>query len=258
MNLAVNAQDAMPDGGRMTIEVGLTTLQAPMTDGNSEMAPGRYALLSVADTGHGMSAEVLEHLFTPFFTTKELGKGTGLGLATAYGIINQHGGTITVESEAGKGACFNIYLPIIESAVPEGVEQPKPVGGIQGTETVMVVEDNELVRTLTVKILEHLGYSVLSATSGSECLKLIETNAVQIDLLLTDIVMPEMNGRTLYEKLSARLPKVRVLFMSGYTGNLVGSQGVLDTKTAFIQKPFSVEALGRKVREVLGDVPHSG
>ncbi len=251
MNIAVNAQDAMPDGGRMTIKVDLVDLDQSIMRSNADLMPGLYAVLSVIDTGQGMTAAVREKLFTPFFTTKERGKGTGLGLATAYGIIKQHAGTIAIESESGKGACFKIFLPVFDTAVLPDIAPLKTEGSFNGTERIMVVEDNEMVRNLAVRILRHLGYSVVSARCGSECLEMLESNQMQVDLLLTDVVMPQMNGKMLYEKVSALRAGVRVLFMSGYAENLIGQHGMLDDGTLFIQKPFSVASLGKKVRSIL-------
>jgi len=241
----------MPDGGRMTIKVDLVDLDQSIMRSNADLMPGLYAVLSVIDTGQGMTAAVREKLFTPFFTTKERGKGTGLGLATAYGIIKQHAGTIAIESESGKGACFKIFLPVFDTAVLPDIAPLKTEGSFNGTERIMVVEDNEMVRNLAVRILRHLGYSVVSARCGSECLEMLESNQMQVDLLLTDVVMPQMNGKMLYEKVSALRAGVRVLFMSGYAENLIGQHGMLDDGTLFIQKPFSVASLGKKVRSIL-------
>ncbi len=252
MNLVVNAQDAMPQGGRIVIETAAVVLDQEYADSHADVLPGPYVQLTVSDTGCGMSDEVREQIFAPFFTTKEKGKGTGLGLATAYGIVKQHGGHIWVYSEPDQGTTFKIYLPAAEMAIaPQPVEAAEdeehtPTGG-----AVMVVEDNDMVRQLTVDVLNRRGYTVLEAASGAQCLELIKAHAGPLDLLLTDVVMPEMNGKALYKQAVQLRPGLKVLYMSGYTENVIASRGVLDQGVNFIQKPFAPRSLAAKVREVL-------
>jgi two-component system cell cycle sensor histidine kinase/response regulator CckA len=207
--------------------------------------------LSVSDTGTGMTAEVLAHVFEPFFTTKEVGKGTGLGLATAYGIVKQHAGDISVYSEPGQGSTFRIYLPLSDEA-PADVERPAVAGVVhRGHETVMVAEDSPLVRNLTCNMLRAHGYRVFTAASGDECLSELATLEEPIDLLVVDVIMPGMNGRELYRRVAATRPGVKVLFMSGYSEEVIATQGILEGGLDFIAKPFAIESLARKVREVL-------
>lgn len=252
MNLVVNAQDAMPEGGRLTIETGAADLDAAYAARHQGVIPGRYAVLSVSDTGCGIDPETQEHIFEPFFTTKETGKGTGLGLATVYGIVKQHAGNVWVYSEQDKGTTFKVYLPAAAgSAGP--VEKPEvvPVQHLRGTETILVAEDNAAVRSLAQGVLEQYGYHVLLAENGRMALSIIAGYDRQVDLLLTDVVMPEMNGRQLYANIARDHPAMKVLYMSGYTENVIGHRGVLDAGVQFIQKPFTVEALAAKVRETL-------
>ena len=252
MNLVVNAQDAMPQGGRIVIETAQVDLDQEYADSHAGVQPGRYVQLAVSDTGCGMTSEVREQIFAPFFTTKEKGKGTGLGLATAYGIVKQHGGHIWVYSEADQGTIFKIYLPAVESAIaPKPVEVAEDEEHAPASAAVMVVEDNDMVRQLTVDVLNRRGYTVLEAPGGAECLELIKGHAGPLDLLLTDVVMPEMNGKALYKKAVQLRPGLKVLYMSGYTENVIASRGVLDQGVNFIQKPFAPKNLAAKVREVL-------
>lgn len=260
MNLVVNGQDAMPGGGRLVIETREVVLDEGYARAHRDVSPGKYVMLAVSDTGHGMDLETMDRIFDPFFTTKEKGKGTGLGLATVYGIVRQHGGHIWVYSEPGKGATFKIYFPAAggPAAAPPAVRVHP--GAPRGSETVMVVEDNEMVRAMAVRGLTRLGYRVLSSGGGRECLEVLGGHAGPLDLLLTDVVMPEMNGRALFEKVTARFPSVAVLYMSGYTDNVVLHHGVVEEGIRFIQKPFTEDALGAKVREVLSgaDGPRLG
>jgi CheY-like chemotaxis protein len=252
MNLVVNAQDAMPQGGRIVIETGLVDLDQEYADSHAGVQPGQYVQLTVSDTGCGMTSEVREQIFAPFFTTKEKGKGTGLGLATAYGIVKQHGGHIWVYSEADQGTTFKIYLPAAEAAIaPQPVEAGEEEEHAPASAAVMVVEDNDMVRQLTVDVLTRRGYAVLEASGGTECLELIKGHVGPLDLLLTDVVMPEMNGKALYKKAVQLRPGLKVLYMSGYTENVIASRGVLDQGVNFIQKPFAPKNLAAKVREVL-------
>jgi two-component system cell cycle sensor histidine kinase/response regulator CckA len=252
LNLAVNASDAMPNGGWLTLATGNVTLDEAYARTHAEVEPGPYVMLSVSDTGHGMTAEVQAHIFEPFFTTKEVGKGTGLGLATAYGIAKQSGGHITVHSEPGHGAAFKLYLPRVEEA-PGTAEPARPTEITRrGSETVLLVEDDEPLRTLAREILSIQGYTVLDATSPSEALRLADVHPGPIHLLVTDVVMPQMNGRQVADHLLAARPGLKVLFMSGYTDAAIVEHGVLEPGTHFLQKPFTPDGLSRKVREALG------
>jgi PAS domain S-box-containing protein len=251
MNLAVNARDAMPHGGKLTLETANVDLDPAYAEEHLEVQAGPYVMLAVSDTGIGLDPESKAHLFEPFFTTKEMGKGTGLGLSTVYGIIKQSGGLIWVYSEPGKGTTFKIYLPRLEgaAAVTEGV--PAPASSDRGTETILLVEDEDLVRQVARRILERYGYTVLAAASGQQALDLSRQHAGPIHLMLTDVVMPGMSGQEIREDLQSKRPEMEVLFMSGHTENAIVHHGVLDEGTAFIQKPFKHEVLARKVREVL-------
>ena len=251
MNLAVNARDAMPKGGKLTIETANTDLDEEYARHHPSSAPGRFVLLSVTDTGIGMDQETRTHIFEPFFTTKELGKGTGLGLSTVYGIVKQSGGYIWVYSEPGQGSVFKVYLPRVEEPAQQ-IHRSEPAAETPGgTETVLVVEDDESLRTLTRIILEEAGYTVLEANSGPQAIETAQRRSAPIHLLLTDVVMPGMNGPKVAEELAQRHPEAKVLYMSGYTGFTAADRGLLDAKVSLIQKPFSADSLLRKVREVL-------
>jgi two-component system cell cycle sensor histidine kinase/response regulator CckA len=251
MNLAVNARDAMPDGGKVVITTGNASLDEAWTRLHPGSKVGDYVMLSVADTGTGIDSETLAHIFEPFFTTKERGKGTGLGLATVYGVVKQSGGYVWVESAPGKGASFQIYLPRIE----EAVSVPEPVAPIveafRGAETILLVEDADALRKLTHMLLEQHGYRVLVAENGAAALQLVEQKPERINLLLTDVIMPGLNGRALAERLQLRQPGLKVLYMSGYTDDAIVDHGVLAAGTHLLHKPFSEESLIHKVREVL-------
>ena len=251
MNLAVNGRDAMPDGGTLTIETANVDLSTDYAGRHLGVAPGSYVLVAVSDTGMGMSAEVQAHIFEPFFTTKGPEKGTGLGLATVYGIIKQSGGNIWVYSEPGKGATFKVYLPRVEEGAPGTVlrDPPDPPG--RAHETVLLVEDDDKVREVVAIALRDAGYTVLEARSGALALAHADERREPIHLVITDLVMPGMNGRELVERWRARHPETRALFMSGYTDATAHSQGGLPAGAAFIQKPFAPSALARRVREVL-------
>ncbi len=251
MNLAVNAQDAMPDGGALTMETAVAELDEEYAEARSGVTPGRYVMLSVSDTGLGVDDETRERIFEPFFTTKEKDKGTGLGLATVYGIVKQHGGNIWIYSEPGKGATFKVYLPAAEETDAPS-ERPPAEASVSGrAETILLVEDNVQVRHLTRAILLRQGYIVLTAESGKHALAVCDQLDGEVDLLLTDVVMPEMSGRELYDRIAARHPHVKALYMSGYTDNVIAHRGVLDKGVHFIQKPFSAKVLAAKVREAL-------
>jgi two-component system, cell cycle sensor histidine kinase and response regulator CckA len=250
MNLAVNARDAMPRGGKLTIETADVTLGPEYTSEHFDVAPGNYVLLAVSDTGVGMNSATRERIFEPFFTTKDQGKGTGLGLSTVYGIVSQSGGHIFVYSEPGIGTTFKVYMPQVDATTESGIMQ-RPQLAVGGGETVMVVEDEQGVRDLVKHILARGGYSVLTAKSAEEAVQACAEKDGEIALLLTDVVLAKGSGREVAEKLSAMRPKMRVLFMSGYTDDAIVRHGVLDANTAFLQKPFTPDRLLSKVREVL-------
>jgi PAS domain S-box-containing protein len=251
VNLAVNARDAMPQGGKLTIETYPRTLDESYARQHHYVAPGEYAVLAISDSGIGMSDEVKRHLFEPFFTTKPLGSGTGLGLAMVYGAVKQNGGSIEVYSEPGHGTTFKMYFPRL-SGIAEAPEASVDVPALHGgTETVLLVEDDPRVREFTVSALKELGYTVLPYARGEEALTALENDARTIELLLTDVILPGMNGRVLAETILKMRPGVKVLFASGYTDNIIVRHGVLEEGIHFIGKPFSVHALARKVREVI-------
>ncbi len=254
LNLAVNARDAMPDGGRLTIETANVQLDADYARTHVGVTPGEYVLLAVSDTGVGMTADVREHAFEPFFTTKSVGRGSGLGLAMIHGAVAQNGGRIELYSEPGHGTAFKIYLPVAHEAAP--APRSLPVAGVpRGRETVLLVEDDAGVRSLARRLLEQLGYQVHDQPSGTAALAWLTDAAPRIDLLLTDVIMPGMNGRELADKVRARRPDVKVLFVSGYTANVIVHHGVLDAEVEFLAKPYTLESLARRVREVLDRPP---
>jgi PAS domain S-box-containing protein len=249
-NLAVNARDAMTEGGRLTIETANVEIDEAFARTRPDARTGPYVILSVEDTGAGMDEETLTRIFEPFFTTKEAGRGTGLGLATIYGIVTQSGGLIDVASEVGRGSAFRIYLPSVPEAPPERAEEAAREVP-RGTETVLVVEDQPEVRGLVAKTLAERGYAVLEAREGAEALTVCETTSEPIHLVLSDVVMPRMSGRQLAERLSPLRPETKILFMSGYTDSAVAQQHALEDRIAFLPKPFTPDDLARKVREVL-------
>jgi two-component system, cell cycle sensor histidine kinase and response regulator CckA len=247
MNLVVNARDAMPDGGRLSIELANVDFGSEHA---SDLPHGAQVMLAVSDTGIGMNEATRARIFEPFFTTKDPGKGTGLGLSTVFGIVQQSGGHITVESEVGRGTDFRVYLP---RAAVEAIEEPAApiLGALTGSETVLVVEDDQRVRNVTATILRRQGYKVIEAESGDDALTLCQQHFGKIALMVTDVVMPKMNGRQLAEKIMVFRPGLKVLFVSGYTDHAIVAQGILEPGIEFLQKPFTPEALSRRVREVL-------
>ena len=252
MNLATNARDAMADGGVLTIATESVELNREFFKANDHERPGRYALLSVTDTGIGMDEKTRERVFDPFFTTKEVGKGTGLGLSMVYGIIKQHEGYIDVSSKPGKGTTFRIYLRLTESKIEE--KKSKTLGPAEGgTETVLIAEDDESVRMLSKEILEGYGYDVLEATHGEDAVRKFMENKERIQILLLDVVMPKKNGKEVYEEIVKIKPDIKALFISGYASDIMHKQGIIDEGINFISKPVSPEALLRKVREVLDE-----
>jgi CheY-like chemotaxis protein len=251
-NLSINAQDAMPDGGTLTIEATNMEINEQEASGYPQIVPGEYIMIAVSDTGLGMDKATVEHIFDPFFTTKETGRGTGLGLSTVYGIVEKHGGTISVCSETGHGSTFRIFIPRITQKGAKVKEQkPSQDEVIGGNETILLAEDNEMVRTMTLAMLQSLGYNVLVAENPDQCIKLVMEHKSSIRMLLSDVVMPVMNGRELFDRLCLVLPELKVLYMSGYPSDVIGQHGVLDEGMHFIQKPFSMEALSQKVRDVI-------
>jgi nitrogen-specific signal transduction histidine kinase/ActR/RegA family two-component response regulator len=251
LNLAVNARDAMPQGGRLSIETADLELDAEHAAHHLGVTPGPYVLLALADTGCGMDEETRSRAFEPFFTTKAPGQGTGLGLAMVYGLVQQSAGSVWLYSEPGRGTVFKIYLPRVDAAVtvpgkrmPDNVER-------RGTETILIVEDEDAVRMAAERILLAAGYTVVSAANGGEALELCELNSDDIDLLLADVVMPQMSGRELADRVSGLWPNLKILYMSGYSDNALVHHGVLEPGTRLLAKPFTAEDLRRKVREVL-------
>lgn len=256
MNLCVNSQDAMPNGGNLSIEVKHVLLDENAGKEQASDTGGNYVMLAVSDTGTGMSREIQQHIFEPFFTTKNE-MGTGLGLATVYGIVKQHGGIIWVYSEPDKGTTFKVYLPAIESEISVEEKSFPENKDLRGSETVLVVEDNEMAREVAGSILKQLGYKVLTATCGDDALNLLLHYSEPVNLLLTDVVMPNMDGKTLVAEISQICPDIRVLYMSGYTQNVIAHHGVMDEGVYFIQKPFSIRDLALKVRVALDNTNNS-
>jgi PAS domain S-box-containing protein len=254
VNLAVNSRDAMPDGGKLTIETSLVNVEAKRATGTPGMVSGDCVRLVVKDTGWGMSSDTKEHAFEPFYTTKGMGKGTGLGLATCYAIVKQSGGYISIQSEPQAGATFEVLLPLVREAeeparAAEAIESPR------GTETILLAEDEPMLRRIGVKVLERQGYRVLEAANGVEALRVAAGHAGRIDLLLTDVIMPQMGGRELADRLRVGRPGIKVLFTSGYTDDSVVLHGVTDHSVPFLQKPFVPSTLAHKVRAVLDSEP---
>ena len=251
MNLAVNARDAMPEGGKLTIETNELELDESYTRLHAGVLPGPYVLLAVSDTGCGMTPEVQARILEPFYTTKEVGGGSGLGLAVVHGIVKQAGGHVGVYSEPGVGTTFKIYLPRVDQPARSGKSISDPRLPPRGSETVLLVEDEDGVRSFARHVLADLGYSVLEAADGDEALRVAGKHAGQIHLLITDVVMPGLGGRPLAEHVQALSPEAKVLYISGYTDDAVVRHGVLEEEVRFLQKPFSSMALALKVREAL-------
>jgi PAS domain S-box-containing protein len=251
MNLAVNSRDAMPRGGRLTLETANVEARSPIAYRHFLVPAGTYATLAVTDTGSGMDPDTLEHVFEPFFTTKEQGKGTGLGLPTVYGIVRQSGGNVIMRSDPGRGTTVRVYLPRVE-AQPDTDHGGAVARLPGGSETILLVEDEDQVRVLAREILARYGYRVLEARGATEALAIATRPAGEIDLMVTDMIMPGLSGRELAERLATLQPAMRVMFMSGYADRGIGREGVLDQGTAYLQKPFTPEALVRMVRRVLG------
>jgi CheY-like chemotaxis protein len=251
MNLVVNAKDAMSGGGTLTIQTEKIVVDDGHRRGATFIRPGDYVMLSVSDTGMGMDKETQSRIFEPFFTTKEKGKGTGLGLSTVYGIVKQSGGYVMVQSEEGRGTTFHIYLPRVEGVAER---HPVPVAhtALGGTETVLLVEDEESVRQLVRETLAAKGYRVVEADNGESGVAVAAKHQGKIDLVITDVVMPGMGGRELVKQLAQTRPETKVLYLSGYTEDAIVSEGTIESGAAFLQKPFTLQNLARKVREVLG------
>jgi PAS domain S-box-containing protein len=252
MNLAVNARDAMPNGGSMTLETSNVELDEAYARGHVQVKPGSYVMLAVTDTGCGMDSSTQAHIFEPFFTTKDPGKGTGLGLATVYGIVKQHGGNIWVYSEPGQGTAFKIYFPRVETGAAKTEPHRAAAPELRGSETILVVEDEQAVRSLMVRMLRSMGYWVLEASRADEALMVCLRHKGPVHLLLTDVVMPQKSGRDLIDQLRPLRPDIKVLFTSGYTEEALRRK-VLERDAAFIPKPFTEETLARKVRDVLDE-----
>ena len=252
MNLGVNARDAMPGGGTLTISTRDEVIDESVARTLGEgVSPGEYVCFSFRDSGCGMDSETRSHIFEPFFTTKATGRGTGLGLSTVYGIVMQSRGAITVESESGKGSTFTISLPRAEGAINPVTQMPAPLQAAGNSETVLVVEDEEVVRTFICAVLSEMGYDVLCAGSPTEALRLVDQQHGPIHLLVSDVVMPEMHGPALAAIFAPLMPGMRVLYVSGYSESDISDQGVIDPTLEVLQKPFSRETLIRKVRELL-------
>jgi two-component system cell cycle sensor histidine kinase/response regulator CckA len=250
-NLVVNARDAMPNGGKITIETANVVLDEDYAEAHPDVEAGSYVMFAVSDTGQGIESETMTLIFDPFFTTKEKGLGTGLGLATVYGIVKQHQGHVGVYSDVGRGTTFRVYFPRVEDQSETIHEISSIENKPKSKETVLVVEDEEIVRNMAVEVLETLGYSTLSARDPDHAQAISQGYEGPIDLLLTDVVLPQMDGRSLYDRLSASRPEMKVLYVSGYTENIIMHHGVLDEGIQFLAKPFTVDALAKRIRHIL-------
>ena len=252
-NLCVNARDAIAGVGRITIETGITVFDRKYCDTHAGFVPGEYVMLAVSDNGSGMDQKIQKNLFEPFFTTKNPGKGTGLGLATVYGIVKQNNGFINVYSEPGLGSTFRIYLPR-HTGVPKKItDEPVSPMSLGKKETILIVEDEATILEMLESMLESLDYTPLSAATPGRAIQIAREHTDRIHLLMTDVVMPEMNGRHLAEKMADLCPQLKIVFMSGYTANVIAHQGVLNEDVHFLQKPFSMEALAKKIRQALDE-----
>jgi two-component system cell cycle sensor histidine kinase/response regulator CckA len=249
VNLAVNARDAMPDGGKLILETTHVELDEAYASLHAGMKPGIYVMLAITDTGHGMSPEIQSKIFEPFFTTKEVGKGTGLGLSTVYGIVQNHHGHIWVYSEEGRGTIFKIYFPVA-SDQEEPLVTPEEISVLKGDKNVLLVEDDESVRRLGKMILDKAGFRVFEAKDGREALKMANTLSEKVDILVTDVVMPHLSGRQLAEQIKKMIPDIKVLFVSGYTNQAFAHNDDLRDGNAFLQKPFTAEGIIKKIHEV--------
>jgi CheY-like chemotaxis protein len=260
LNLVVNARDAMPRGGKLTISTRNIVLDDAYAATQPQVSPGPHVVLTVSDNGEGMDTATLERVFEPFFTTKDVGQGTGLGLATVHGIVRQSSGHIAVDSAPGLGATFKVFLPAVEIDVQTSASaDPAPQALAACGETVLICEDDPSVRQLTTQMLRSAGYHVLTAATGAAALKVARQLQAPIDLLVTDVIMPEMNGRQVAHTLAAERPGMRTLYISGYTSDVIAHQGVADGNIEFLEKPFSQAELLRRVREVLdGTAPSAG
>jgi CheY-like chemotaxis protein len=253
MNLATNARDAMPKGGLLSVETKTVKIDAEYIDTHGYGEPGCYAVISVSDTGEGMAETICKKVFEPFFTTKEVGKGTGLGLSMAYGIIKQHNGFIDVYSELGRGTTFKIYLPLIRSAHAKyQISKEEILEG--GKETILVVDDDASLRQLSEKFLGMFGYTIITAVDGLDALVQFRENRNRIDLVIMDVIMPKMNGEDAFNEMKKINPAVKVIFISGYTGDIIHKRGMLDQSLFFVSKPLNPKKLLSKVREVLGAI----
>ncbi len=256
MNLVINARDAMPNGGMLTLETANVLFDQESVMKYPELPPGGYVMLAITDTGAGMSEDLKRLAFEPFFSTKGVGQGTGLGLPTSYGIVKQSGGHISLYSEPGRGTVFKIYLPQVEPQSTPPVERLGSPHLPSGTETILLVEDDPALREMAATLLRRLGYTVLVAANGIEALSLKQQRETgHIDLLFTDVAMPHMSGKELADRVHALNPRTRILFTSAYTGNAIVHQGVLNQDVALLQKPFTPSALAQKLREVLDETP---
>ncbi|HKJ66320.1 MAG TPA: ATP-binding protein, partial [bacterium] len=251
VNLAVNAQDAMPEGGRLTIGTDNIKLSRREAQRIPELVPGSCVLITISDTGEGIDSEILPQIFEPFFTTKRNGEGTGLGLATVYGIVKQHQGHISVVSEKGHGTTFRIYLPLVEPDTDEPTRSAELSRSTTGEETILITEDDDMVRNYVRNLLMEKGYQVIDAGDGTAAIKAVEKQSGDIDLLISDVIMPGMNGKELYDHINDRYPDIKVLYISGYTDDVISKHGILERGISFLQKPFSNKQLMKKIREIL-------